>query len=130
MTLAPISYDGRFVEWVDKWGNDSRVHVARDMATWWRDALKADPNAEVSVLAHSLGTSVTHDTLALLATDPPKNAEGFLAGAVRLANLFQVANAPSLLLRIVARVRLSQPRGERLEPLVCLVRSDPRLQPA
>ena len=148
--LAPISYDGRFVKWVEKWGNDSRelakfirqnaidmpvnliewldsadetennfvwshvvdvllyrffnlvttdvrVHVARDVATLWRDALEVDPNAEVSVLAHSLGTSVTHDTLALLATDPPAGAEGFLAGAVRLANLFQVANVSRIL---------------------------------
>ena len=150
VTLAPISYDGRFVQWVEKWGNDSRelakfvrqnsiampadlvswldsadetennfvwshvvdvllyrfftlvstdvhVHVARDIATVWRDALAMDPNAEVSVLAHSLGTSVTHDTLALLATSPPANAEGFLAGAVRLANFFQVANVSRIL---------------------------------
>ena len=150
VTLAPISYDGRFVQWVEKWGNDSRelakfvrrqaidmpanlvdwlekadetdnnflwshvvdvllyrffnpvaidvrVHVARDVATWWRDALKADPNADVSVLAHSLGTSVTHDTLALLATDPPPGAKGFLAGSRRLANMFQVANVSRVL---------------------------------
>lgn len=150
VTLAPIAYDGRFVDWVGKWGEDSRelakfvrrnaidmpanlvdwlegadetennflwshvvdvllyrffnqvaidvrVHVARDIATWWRNALEADPNADVSVLAHSLGTSVTHDTLALLASDPPKGAKGFLAGSRRLANMFQVANVSRIL---------------------------------
>jgi hypothetical protein len=76
---------------------DVRVSVAKDIAQTWRDALKVDPQAEVSVLAHSLGTSVTHDTLALLATAPPPKATGFLAGDRRLANVFMVANVGRIL---------------------------------
>lgn len=76
---------------------DVRVHVARDIARHWRDALAADPAAEVSVLAHSLGTSVTHDTLGLLATDPPPRATGFLSGNRRLTHLFLLANVSRIL---------------------------------
>ncbi|HEY0969649.1 MAG TPA: hypothetical protein VGE02_01595 [Gemmatimonadales bacterium] len=74
-----------------------RVHVAHQVARWWRDALAVDPNAEVSVLAYSLGTSVAHDTLALLATDPPPDATGFLAGERQLTNLFMVSNVSRIL---------------------------------
>ena len=150
VALVPISYDERFTDWLDRWGNDSRalatfikrnaidiptsliswletadatennflwshvvdvllyrffnevardirVHVMRDVATTWREALTIDQNARVSVLAHSLGTSVVHDSLGLLATDPPRGAMGFLAGDRRLANLFMVSNISRIL---------------------------------
>ena len=76
---------------------DVRTHVARDVTRAWKDALKEDPNAEVSVIAHSLGTSVLHDALALVATEPPTGATGFLAGERRLANLFTIANVSRIL---------------------------------
>ena len=76
---------------------DVRVHVMRDIAKHWGRALDVDPNARVSVLAHSLGTSVVHDSLALLATSPPEGANGFLAGTQRLASLFMVANVSRIL---------------------------------
>jgi hypothetical protein len=88
---------------------DVRVHVARSIARRWRDALQLDPSAEVSVLAHSLGTSVAHDTLALLATDPPSKATGFLAGDRRLANVFMLAN--------VSRILETSPRA--FESVIC-----------
>lgn len=76
---------------------DVRVHVMRDIVRAWSGALDLDPSAGVSVLAHSLGTSVTHDALGLLATDPPKGAKAFLAGSQRLAHLFMVANVSRIL---------------------------------
>lgn len=76
---------------------DVRVHTAAAIATHWRDALAADPSAEVSVLAHSLGTSVAHDTLGLMATDPPPRAKGFLSGNRRLTHLFTIANVSRIL---------------------------------
>lgn len=74
-----------------------RVHVMTQVAKAWADALAADTTARVSVVAHSLGTSVTHDSLALLGTKPPPGCEGFLAGDRRLANLFMVANVSRIL---------------------------------
>lgn len=76
---------------------DVRVHVMRDVARTWEAALAADASARVSVLAHSLGTSVVHDALGLLATDPPPDCDGFLAGTCRLAHLFMVANVSRIL---------------------------------
>src|SRR5687768_12638621 len=76
---------------------DVRVHVMQQVARVWKDALSADPNAEVTIVAHSLGTSVVHDSLGLLATDPPPGADGFLAGDVQLANIFMVANVSRIL---------------------------------
>lgn len=76
---------------------DVRVHVMRDVVRTWARALELDPGARVSVLAHSLGTSVAHDALGLLATDPPAGADGFLAGDRRLSHLFMVANVSRIL---------------------------------
>jgi hypothetical protein len=150
VALVPVSYDGRFTDWLDRWGNDSRmlatfikrnaidiptnliswletadatennflwshvvdvllyrffnevardirVHVMKDVAKTWKEALTLDENARVSVLAHSLGTSVVHDSLGLLATDPPRGATGFLAGDRRLASIFMVSNISRIL---------------------------------
>ncbi len=76
---------------------DVRVHVMRAVARAWGEALAADPGARVSLLAHSLGTSVAHDSLALLATDPPAGAEGFLAGDRRLSHVFMASNVSRIL---------------------------------
>lgn len=76
---------------------DVRVHVMKSVAEAWTEALDIDPSARVSVLAHSLGTSVTHDSLALLATNPPRDADAFLAGNRRLASLFMLANVSRIL---------------------------------
>lgn len=69
-----------------------RVHVMQQVAKAWKEALDLDSTARVTVVAHSLGTSVLHDSLALLSTKPPLGCEGFLAGDRRLAGIFMVAN--------------------------------------
>jgi hypothetical protein len=76
---------------------DVRVHVMQRVTEIWTHALDVDPSARVSVLAHSLGTSVTHDSLGLLATNPPEGADAFLAGNRRLASLFMLANVSRIL---------------------------------
>jgi pimeloyl-ACP methyl ester carboxylesterase len=69
-----------------------RVHVMQQIAQAWKDALDIDSTARVTIVAHSLGTSVAHDSLALLSTKPPQGCDGFLAGDRRLAGIFMVAN--------------------------------------
>jgi hypothetical protein len=69
-----------------------RVHVMQQIATVWNEALAIDGTARITVVAHSLGTSVVHDSLALLSTTPPAGCDGFLAGDRRFAGIFMVAN--------------------------------------
>jgi hypothetical protein len=76
---------------------DVQVHVMDQIASIWEQALQEDIDAQFTIVAHSLGTSVVHDSLAKLATDPPPNAAGFLAGDARLASLFMVANVSRVL---------------------------------
>ena len=56
---------------------------------------------EASVVAHSLGTSVTHDALALLATQPIRTAQGdnrsFMLENFTFANVFMIANVSRVL---------------------------------
>jgi hypothetical protein len=69
-----------------------RIHVMQQVAAAWSEALATDSTARVTIVAHSLGTSVVHDSLALLSTKPPAGCDGFLAGDRRLAGIFMVAN--------------------------------------
>jgi hypothetical protein len=71
-----------------------RARVAADIVSAINAHLNAEPGAEVSVLAHSLGTIVTHDVLTELATS--KQTKPFNAGKFRFANLFLLANAVRL----------------------------------
>ena len=56
---------------------------------------------QASVLAHSLGTSVAHDSLALLGTQPVESENGpnysFMLGNHRFANVFMCANVGRVL---------------------------------
>ena len=56
---------------------------------------------QASVLAHSLGTSVAHDSLALLGTQPVQTDDGpnesFMLGNHRFANVFMCANVGRVL---------------------------------
>lgn len=56
---------------------------------------------EASVLAHSLGTAVTHDSLALLGSHPIPTRDGpneaFMAGNHKFANVFMCANVSRVL---------------------------------
>jgi hypothetical protein len=47
---------------------------------------------EVTIVAHSLGTSVTHDALATLGAKPWNNSNAFLAGTFQVQSLFMIAN--------------------------------------
>jgi len=56
---------------------------------------------DASVLAHSLGTSVTHDSLSLLASQPIKTKKGkskaFMVGNFAFQNVFMLANVSRIL---------------------------------
>jgi hypothetical protein len=52
---------------------------------------------EASVLAHSLGTSIVHDSLALLGSEPIDGNHAFMVGSFQFANLFMVANVSRIL---------------------------------
>lgn len=54
-------------------------------------------NVSASVMAHSLGTAVTHDALASLATTPFGGSNAFMSGNFRFANVFMVANVGRIL---------------------------------
>lgn len=60
-------------------------------------AMEGGEAVEASVLAHSLGTSVAHDALALLGSAPQDGSRAFLAGNFRFANYFAVANVSKVL---------------------------------
>ena len=56
---------------------------------------------DVSIMAHSLGTSVTHDTLSIMATKPIQAPAGpnqsFMLGNFQFKRIFQVANVSRVL---------------------------------
>jgi len=77
-----------------------RVMVAQRILSKIREMKKQGGSLEVSFLCHSLGTSVLHDTLALLATDPSLKARAALAGTSFPFNaIFTVANVGRVLER-------------------------------
>jgi hypothetical protein len=85
----------RYVDAVTK---QVRLHVMTEMAKALRDAMTGGQITEASVLAHSLGTSVTHDALALLGTLPLGGSVAFTAAAgFRFTNLFTLANVSRVL---------------------------------
>lgn len=76
----------------------TRVQYLEELTKHWAAVRKIDPNAPVHIVAHSLGTSVTHDSLALLGgPNPPPKCEGFSAANARIANLFMCANVSKVL---------------------------------
>jgi hypothetical protein len=61
----------------------------------------AGPPPRVAILAHSLGTAVTHDALAHLTTQPVDGSEAYLsARGWRLDHLFMLANVSRVLSRL------------------------------
>lgn len=71
-----------------------RAKVMAEIVAAVNAHLAKHPGADVSILAHSLGTIVSHDVLAALATG--KHGEPFKAGKFRFSNLFLLANAVKL----------------------------------
>lgn len=75
-----------------------RITVIKQIADKIVAALAADPATRFSVLAHSLGTAVTHDSLHLLGTKNWDNhANALNPVQFRFANIFMVANVSRLL---------------------------------
>ncbi len=60
-------------------------------------AMEGGDAVEASVMAHSLGTSVAHDALAILGSEPQDGSRAFLAGNFRFENFFAVANVSRVL---------------------------------
>lgn len=71
-----------------------RAKVMADIVAAINAHHATDPGAQVSILAHSLGTIVTHDVLAELATSA--KSKPFNSGKFRFTNLFLLANAVRL----------------------------------
>jgi hypothetical protein len=78
-----------------------RLRVRAAIATSLEAARRDGQLGEASVLAHSLGTSVAHDALALLGAQPILTPQGpneaWLAGNHTFANVFMCANVSRVL---------------------------------
>lgn len=78
-----------------------RLRVRMAMADALTERMKGGQLVDASVVAHSLGTSVTHDALALLATQPIHTPQGdnrsFMLGNFSFQNVFMVANVSRVL---------------------------------
>ncbi len=84
--------------YVDAVTRQVRLHVIESMARALRDAQAQGEVTEASVLAHSLGTSVAHDALALLGSVPVGGSRAFTAAeGYRFSNLFMLANVSRVL---------------------------------
>ena len=83
-----------------------RLRVRMQVAEALEKTLQGGAITPASVLAHSLGTSVAHDSLALLGSTPINTPAGpnhsFMVGNHRFANVFMCAN--------VGRVLETQPK--------------------
>lgn len=81
--------------------------IATEVRARWLHRLVSAVNAAmedgatppVHLLAHSLGTAVSHDALAYLATNPIDGSDAFTAEHWRLASVFMVANVGRVLER-------------------------------
>ncbi len=78
-----------------------RTIVREKIATRFTAEAAAGSIVDVSIMAHSLGTSVAHDALSIMATKPIDTAAGpnksFMVENFRFKNIFQVANVSRVL---------------------------------
>lgn len=78
-----------------------RLLVRQKIVTEMTEAAENGRVVNAYVMAHSLGTAVTHDSLALLATQPIDTPHGpnraFMLGNARIERLFMVANVSRIL---------------------------------
>jgi hypothetical protein len=74
-----------------------RTRVRHALVQEIEPAMAGGEIPRVSVLAHSLGTAVTHDALALLGSQPLDGNEAFMTGRFKLASLFMVSNVSRVL---------------------------------
>jgi hypothetical protein len=91
-----------------------RTRVMRDFVAAVNASGEAGPpTPRVAILAHSLGTSVTHDALAYLTTHPIDGSEGYLSETGwRLDHLFMLANVSRVLSRLTTPFYRSTVRCE------------------
>ena len=68
-----------------------QARVRDQIATAIKTAREEGPTS-VTVVAHSLGTAVTHDALATLGAQPWKGSQAFMAGTFQIESLFMIAN--------------------------------------
>lgn len=93
-------------------GGKVRVEVARQLAT----LIAKNPVAEIHVIAHSLGTAVLHDALALLYRDHASFSDQFPALDVRLhklASIWMIANVSRLVYTVTG---LADPLDSTVRP--------------
>ncbi|MDO8667238.1 MAG: hypothetical protein Q7J79_11535 [Gemmatimonadales bacterium] len=74
-----------------------RLKVMKAIAAKLAGAMQGGQLLEASVLTHGLGTSVVHDSLAILGSVPLDWSQAFIAGNFRFLNLFAVANVSRVL---------------------------------
>jgi hypothetical protein len=74
-----------------------RLQVMKQITTTLADAMQDGTVVNASVMAHSLGTAVTHDALAALGSTAFDGSEAFMVGRFRFENIFMVANVGRIL---------------------------------
>lgn len=83
--------------------DDVRAQVTKQIADIAKRAMQ-NGSAEISVLAHSLGTAVMHDSLDVLGREPFENNEVLTAARWQFANLFMLADVCQLARELVADI--------------------------
>lgn len=73
------------------------ARVLEQIATALEAAMQGGEIAQASVLAHNLGTSVAHDCLAYLGSQPIAGSSAYLADNFQFANVFMLANVSRIL---------------------------------
>ena len=78
-----------------------RLTVRQEIARRFTEEAANGAIVDVSIMAHSLGTSVAHDTLSIMATRPIQTPAGpnqsFMLGNFQFKRIFQVANVSRVL---------------------------------
>jgi hypothetical protein len=77
--------------------SEVRARVLNQVVDKLTSEMQGGNPVEASVLAHSLGTSVAHDSLAYLGSTPINGSAAFLAKNFRFSNIFMVANVGRIL---------------------------------
>lgn len=72
--------------------DEVRVKVMQQFAGKLKASMKGGQIVDAFVIAHSLGTAVTCDTLALLGSQPFNDSDAFLAGSMKFKGVFTIAN--------------------------------------
>jgi hypothetical protein len=75
----------------------ARLQLMKQITTKLAAAMQNGVVVQASVLAHSLGTAVTHDALAALGSLPFDGSEAFMVARFRFENIFMVANVGRIL---------------------------------